>query len=51
MAESTASSRTTVTMSPSEQVLAQLGRQKWAIDSRDAEALRGLYTADSAQVI
>ncbi len=38
-------------MSPAEQVLAQLGRQKWAVDARDAEALRGLYTADSEQVI
>jgi hypothetical protein len=41
----------TIAMSPSEQVLAQLGRQKWAIDTRDAQALAGLYTADSAQVI
>ena len=41
----------TTAMSPAEQVLAQLGRQKWAIDTRDAEALTGLYTADSAQVI
>ena len=41
----------TVPMSPVEQVLAQLGRQKWAVDTRDAAALRGLYTADSAQVI
>ena len=38
-------------MSPVEQVLAQLGRQKWAVDTRDAAALTGLYTADSAQVI
>ena len=38
-------------MSPAEQVLAQLGRQKWAVDARDADALRGLYTADSEQVI
>lgn len=38
-------------MSPVEQVLAQLGRQKWAIDTRDAEALGVLYTVDSAQVI
>jgi len=41
----------TVPMSPVEQVQAQLARQKWAVDLRDAEALRGLYTADSAQVI
>jgi len=41
----------TVPMSPVEQVLAQLGRQKWAVDTRDAAALRGLYTAESAQVI
>ena len=41
----------TTAMSPTEQVLAQLGRQKWAVDTRDAQALRGLYTADSAQVI
>jgi hypothetical protein len=41
----------TFPMSPSEQVLAQLGRQKWAVDTRDTEALRSLYTADSAQVI
>ena len=38
-------------MSPAEQVLAQLGRQKWAVDARDAEALRGLYTAGCEQVI
>jgi len=38
-------------MSPFEQVHAQLARQKWAVDARDAEALRGLYTAGSAQVI
>jgi hypothetical protein len=38
-------------MSPAEQVLAQLGRQKWAVDARDADALRGLYTPDSEQVI
>jgi hypothetical protein len=38
-------------MSPSEQVRNQLGRQKWAVDTRDAGALEGLYTADSAQVI
>ena len=51
MAESTASSRATVPMSPAEQVLAQLGRQKWAVDARDAEALRPLYTADSEHVL
>jgi hypothetical protein len=38
-------------MSPVEQVLAQLARQKWAVDARDVEALTALYTADSAQVI
>jgi hypothetical protein len=37
--------------SPTEQVLAQLARQKWAVDTRDAELLYGLYTADSEQVI
>lgn len=41
----------TIPMSPVEQVLAQLGRQKWAVDTRDAEALERLYTADSTQVI
>lgn len=41
----------TIEMSPVEQVHAQLARQKWAVDTRDAEALVGLYTADSAQVI
>src|SRR6516225_97055 len=41
----------TTAMSPAEQVLAQLGRQKWAVDTRDAEALKDLYTADSVQVI
>lgn len=41
----------TIPMSPVEQVHAQLGRQKWAVDTRDAETLKGLYTADSAQVI
>jgi hypothetical protein len=40
-----------VRLSPAEQVLAQLGRQKWAVDARDADALRGLYTAGSEQVI
>jgi SnoaL-like domain len=40
-----------VTLSPAEQVLAQLGRQKWVIDARDAAALPSLYTADSAQVV
>jgi hypothetical protein len=38
-------------MSPADQVLAQLGRQKWAVDTRDAEVLRGLYTVGSEQVI
>jgi hypothetical protein len=38
-------------VSPLEQVQAQLARQKWAVDTRDAEALAPLYTADSAQVI
>ena len=51
MAESTPSSGAMVPMSASEQVLAQLGRQKWAIDTRDADALKALYTADSAQVV
>ena len=41
----------TIPMSPVEQVQAQLARQKWAVDTRDAELLTGLYTADSAQVI
>ena len=41
----------TAAMSPVEQVHAQLARQKWAVDTRDAEALGCLYTADSAQVI
>ncbi len=41
----------TTAMSPVEQVLAQLGRQKWAIDTRDAETLHGLYTVGSEQVI
>jgi SnoaL-like domain len=41
----------TISMSPVEQVQAQLGRQKWAVDTRDAEALERFYTADSAQVI
>jgi SnoaL-like protein len=40
-----------LTMSPADQVLAQLGRQKWAVDARDAEALRPLYTADSEHVL
>lgn len=38
-------------MSPAEQVLTQLGRQKWAVDTRDAQLLHGLYTADCEQVI
>jgi hypothetical protein len=41
----------TIPMSPVEQVRAQLARQKWAVDARDADVLKGLYTADSAQVI
>jgi hypothetical protein len=41
----------TIPMSPCEQVQAQLARQKWAVDARDADALSGLYTAGSAQVI
>jgi hypothetical protein len=41
----------TIPMSPVEQVQAQLARQKWAVDTRDAAALTDLYTADSAQVI
>jgi hypothetical protein len=41
----------TIPMSPLEQVQAQLARQKWAVDTRDAAALAGLYTADSAQAI
>jgi hypothetical protein len=41
----------TIPMSPLEQVQAQLARQKWAVDTRDAQALADLYTADSAQVI
>jgi hypothetical protein len=41
----------TTAMSPAEQVMARLGLQKWAIDTRDAQALRDLYTADSAQVV
>ncbi len=41
----------TISMSPLEQVQAQLARQKWAVDLRDADALADLYTADSAQVI
>ena len=40
----------TIPMSPVEQVQAQLARQKWAVDTRDAELLAGLYTADSAPV-
>lgn len=40
-----------IPMSPLEQVQAQLARQKWAVDTRDAAALPALYTADSAQVI
>ena len=38
-------------MSPLQRVQAQLARQKWAVDTRDAAALAGLYTADSTQVI
>ena len=41
----------TIPVSPLEQVQAQLARQKWAVDTRDAQALGALYTADSAQVI
>jgi len=38
-------------LSAAQQVLTQLGRQKWAVDARDADTLRGLYTAGSEQVI
>lgn len=41
----------TIPVSPLEQVRAQLARQKWAVDTRDADALKPLYTADSGQVI
>jgi hypothetical protein len=51
MTESAPSSPAELAMSPAEQVLAQLGRQKWAVDTRDEQALRALYTADSEQVI
>jgi hypothetical protein len=37
--------------SPAEQVQAQLARQKWAVDTRDAELLADLYTADCEQVV
>jgi len=40
----------TVPMSPVEQVVAQLGRQKLAVDTRDAALLTSLYTADCEQV-
>ena len=51
MAESTTGPAAELTMSPAEQVLAQLGRQKWAVDARDAEALHPLYTSDSEHVL
>ena len=51
MTEPTTRPAAEVTLSPAEQVLAQLGRQKWAVDARDAEALRPLYTADSEHVL
>jgi hypothetical protein len=41
----------TIDLSPVEKVLAQLGKQKWAFDTRDAQELPSLYTADSSQVI
>ncbi len=48
---STAASKLPSGMSPAEQILAQLGRLKWAAGARAAEMLRGLYTARSEQVI
>ncbi len=51
MAEPASRPAAELTMSPAEQVLAQLGRQKWAVDARDAEALRPLYTAGSEHVL
>jgi hypothetical protein len=51
MAESSTRPTAEVTMSPAEQVLAQLGRQKRAVDARDVGALRPLYTADSEHVL
>ncbi len=38
-------------MSPFDHVRAQLARQKWAVDTRDAGALYDLYTADCTLVI
>jgi hypothetical protein len=51
MTEPTTGPAAEVTLSPADQVLAQLGRQKWAVDARDAEALRPLYTPDSEHVL
>lgn len=37
---------TDIVVGPLDQVRAQLGRQKWAVDSRDLAALDGIYTRD-----
>lgn len=40
-----------LTMNPYDEVRAQLGRQKWAVDSRDADALSGIYTRDCTLIL
>jgi hypothetical protein len=41
----------TIELSPAEQVLTELGRQKWAADFHDEAELRDCYTEDSTQVV
>lgn len=40
-----------LTMSPFDEVRAQLGSQKWAVDTRDAAALDGIYASDCELVL
>jgi len=42
---------TDLKMGPFDEVRAQLARQKWAVDSRNAEALPNLYTAGCVLII
>lgn len=40
-----------LTMNPYDEVRAQLGRQKWAVDSHDTEALADIYTRDCTLIL
>jgi hypothetical protein len=53
VSESTISRTTSgaLVMSPFDHVRAQLGRQKWAIDSRNEKALWNIYASDVTQIL